>query len=494
MAIVVANVKDDFPHKAEVTPSVFHDPAEFTTMCWTATKRTNENILSNMRGGTNRLESKADFISPMGGNTAENGCQQNIYGIRAPKPIGIITFEDIINTILQKTSRDEKDFFNRTTTLDYTTIRTRDMSPTGNLSPIHVPKARTSPRTSLKDGTLRFRMNSKNREAINNLDGAGDSKDNRGHGNAARDFGSDPESSYTENSKGGFHGLNDSTGSRHEGKLTAADILDFVSSFSLEHPSSPYSQTKSSSLPSRRSQANEATNDLRHVSASPALLGNPHFSKALPEPSLFDNSNGGDEHVSTFIMPKLSVDTPVKDQIDSCAESEGVLTLDKCSRLERSRAVEESGETIMTLSSWCENYYESENTFDCESFYDALPINIPRMQDRNFSFSRSIRDLDTITEEKSSRSCENPTENSKPYEGFPPELLERIDKNRLRNYASYTLPRVIGPENDYWDSHRDLTAVREKSFEDDRALLPSQRKSLQAKIDVTSLRCSSLSF
>jgi hypothetical protein len=38
---------------------------------------------------------------------------QGIIGVRIPKPIGIITFEDIIDSILQRTSRDEKDFFER---------------------------------------------------------------------------------------------------------------------------------------------------------------------------------------------------------------------------------------------------------------------------------------------------------------------------------------------------------------------------------------------
>lgn len=407
MAVVVASAQPG-TLKEEI-PNVLHDPAHFSTMHWTATKRTNEKIISKMRGGQ-RLDWTADFLSTARANVAQNGRQQNIYGIRAPRPVGIITFEDVIDTILQKASRDEKDFFSN---------RTR--SPLESLPPIHVPKARKTLKTPPGECTLRFRTLSKPREAaVNNLDGARDRKSS---------------SSYTDNSDGGFHDTKNSAGSRcprYDGKLTALDIADLTAmSVSLGNP---YSQAKAASLPSRKTQQKEGISP-RHVSASSALPAN--------APAVKGHSG-----------------------------------------LSASHGVETSGETIMTLSSWCEDYYEREQNFDSESPYDALPVTLQRMQDQNFSFTRGCpRDLGTITEERSNRSCENLG-----YDGFPPELLDAVNEDRVPKYASYTLPRMLGPEND-----SDFTTTRGKRFEDDRALLPSQRKP-QPSMDIAAPRCSSLWF
>lgn len=52
-----------------------------------------------------------DILEAAKTNIQDHG--HTIIGIGCPKPIGIITFEDVIDTILQKTSRDEKDYFDR---------------------------------------------------------------------------------------------------------------------------------------------------------------------------------------------------------------------------------------------------------------------------------------------------------------------------------------------------------------------------------------------
>jgi len=81
------------------------------------------------------------------------------------------------------------------------------------------------------------------------------------------------------------------------------------------------------------------------------------------------------------------------------------------------------------------------------------------------------------------------------YDGFPPELLdlEYNKENRLPNYVSRTLPRMQGLRTSENEESEPLS--REKSFHDDRALLPSQRRALDSStMNVGGARSSSLWF
>lgn len=70
---------------------------------------------ATVRASTPNLDWTADFLAAAQ-NKAKIQTKHNALGIRSPEPLGIVTFEDIIDTVLQKTSHDEKDFFNRGTT------------------------------------------------------------------------------------------------------------------------------------------------------------------------------------------------------------------------------------------------------------------------------------------------------------------------------------------------------------------------------------------
>jgi metal transporter CNNM len=172
-----------------------------------------------------KIESSSDsdgqtlqFLEAAKANIEGRG--HKILGIRSPTPIGIITFEDIIDTILQKTSRDEKDYFDRGHELPLTkTRKTGDCNLTSKLTLASLPKIFTpkSERAVVKktpkgqgirgksviadrapnsyrnpdfQGAVRKRNVSKN-EKIVTADGAND------------DY---SHSSCTENSQGGFHG------------------------------------------------------------------------------------------------------------------------------------------------------------------------------------------------------------------------------------------------------------------------------------------------
>jgi metal transporter CNNM len=94
-----------------------------------------------------------------------------------------------------------------------------------------------------------------------------------------------------------------------------------------------------------------------------------------------------------------------------------------------------------------------------------------------------------------SRSQSQASEIVQRYDGFPPELLElEYDKeNRIPNYVSKTLPRMPGLSAS--DRESTDTPFRERSFHDDRALLPSQRRALNdSDADLGGIRSSSLWF
>ncbi len=84
---------------------------------------------------------------------------------------------------------------------------------------------------------------------------------------------------------------------------------------------------------------------------------------------------------------------------------------------------------------------------------------------------------------------------TKPYDGFPPELLDLNNENRVPNYESSTLPwmdvmsDVMFGEMNYYDIHR-----RDKSFHDDRALLPSQRRITENSTSYWAARSASFCF
>ena len=104
---------------AVIIPGPVAEPAGYSKPCWTATQRTNARIFSRL----NALGSQADWTTEWASGFLEASQidlqsqitrKENVVGVKLPcAPAGIITFEDIIDTIIQKTSYDERDFFDR---------------------------------------------------------------------------------------------------------------------------------------------------------------------------------------------------------------------------------------------------------------------------------------------------------------------------------------------------------------------------------------------
>lgn len=187
------------------------------------TTRAPSGSLPKIEGSQESDDQTLQFLEAAKTNIEDRG--HKILGIKSPTPIGIITFEDIIDTILQKTSRDEKDYFDRghelpltktrktgdcmskptlatpppapsifTPKSQQTVLKKPPKMPGANSTSVLADRAPNSYRSSGFPGTVRKRNVSKN-EKIDTVDGA---DDNHSH------------SSYTQNSQGGFHGTESS--------------------------------------------------------------------------------------------------------------------------------------------------------------------------------------------------------------------------------------------------------------------------------------------
>lgn len=141
-------------------------------------------------------------------------------------------------------------------------------------------------------------------------------------------------------------------------------------------------------------------------------------------------------------------------------------------------ARKQSGQTA-SLMSWSSNDDNKQLT----RVYDAFPV--PAGENHEIAFIKN--NLIGTAERKG-------TPNSKPYDGFPPELLDITNKeNRVPDFMSRTLPRSMA--NELALEHYDhAQPIREGSFHDDRAMLPSQRLFRSGSPGLSFNRSSSLWF
>jgi metal transporter CNNM len=186
------------------------------------------------------LADGAEWTTDLVGAAHAMACTPGTFsGIRCPEPIGIVTFEDIVDALLQQRSRDEKDYFDeRMTAVDVNVLKRADLntiaSPS-NVTLIRRPKPeydysgtwRTSVGTE-NPGTLRKRNKNGHSDTLDTdlrihereftreiksafgLDGADErstiaSADDKENGIGTDKDGKCDRSSYTENSAGGFH-------------------------------------------------------------------------------------------------------------------------------------------------------------------------------------------------------------------------------------------------------------------------------------------------
>jgi len=424
------------------------------------------------------------------GYTAAKFYGQHVTGVRTPKPIGIITFEDIIDALLQKTSHDEKDFFDRKTSFPPTNLRKAGDARPSLLNVRHATTLRGS--EILLGTTQQIRNDGFRRRYVLNpnsvpgIDGVEErSLDNFDLQSMSRKRENLGSSSYTDNSQGGFH-YGKSLASRDmcpgPKSLTMSifpiisitptslcDVVEGADQYSKDNNDVTQPHIVSATFPGRRPSIAITTrqNTRRNFSASPCLPERlSSFSRQTF--SSFESSYSKD--------PKSASVTPTRSNVRTNHVSDHASEpLNSTNQYINLSSQEVTGDTI-SLSSWGSNSLQTP-------FYNADTVSeIVDIQD--FFIGQSA------LAQNESLNARNPTGSliihatrdiprPEPYTGFPPELLDSNKESRDSTYASKTMPRTTKPldESVGYCSGRD-NILQKQGLHNDRTRLPNQRRPL----------------
>ena len=229
MAIVVPKPPEEILPFFTLTNNNFDVVNQFRSPCWAPIGVSTVRAIARARVEKNG--EPADWVEGVlkAAHTKDENAasHKNITGIKCPKPIGIVTFEDIISAILQKPNRPHINFFEgvlgttKTTTLtekvrgalagskDTENSKNGSSTPSAPLDALNavplyvrnVGSGSVSKRST--SGQLRKRnVSNKEKGGVRNMDGAGEEGIEM-HTITKRSVSSG--SCYTRNSQGGFH-------------------------------------------------------------------------------------------------------------------------------------------------------------------------------------------------------------------------------------------------------------------------------------------------
>jgi metal transporter CNNM len=531
MAIVVPKPFNSLQANIQTSPKGSFN--EFQAPRWTATEKMNAHILSRLKGlGLDgSTDWPTDFMGAAKSNIENPICpKKDVVGIRCPKPVGIVTFEDVIDAILQKTSRDERDFFDRENippptkskkTGDYINPQ-HDNGQKEDGVPVYARKAQVSFQRSLPRTLRRRNVSTKVLPATGAMDGADELSIDSAGALAIilrRSRSSYEDSSYTGNSQGGFHCSDESRSTvislpkaEELASSSPCIVLDSPVRTSVKTPIRTPLKTpiktpikasaRTVSLPSKRAVAialpERLTPGLRQVSSGVRL---PRIRRVTPfsrqHYSSYERMEQTEKQESiSSVAPMSPAAVPARQSDPSTDINHPKVDTD--SSVEPSRSLDNAGKSsgessgvALSLVSWCPNGLVDVDKWN-EGIYDSSAVDSSAtLMVENHAPTPECevqQDTDNIAPE--------------PYGGFPPELLDVSNtgkENRTSKAVASTLPRMIGLRADVdslVDRHDCVGPVREESFHDDRAMLPSQRRVINtsASMNMSGPRSSSLWF
>jgi metal transporter CNNM len=393
---------------------------------------------------------------------------QSISALRSPKPIGIVTYKDIVNAILQKPNPEESDFLNGCNMPPPRKCKNAlgrvkfACSYVQNRygAPISRQKS-TASRPSIPSTMRRRNVSAKLPESTE---------------------------ARTTNEIGelnnGVTGIETPVSAKYQNNNTEMTCVQNTAntrcgeSQSVRRTESS-SLTLTESLPSRKGFSavlpNGSAPSWRHVSAAPRL---PQLQRVTPfsRQGYSSYENIDEEHsISGGVGPSIHADSPsVGCGIQSV---EGLETRksefqipegSKCATIPEDSvggSCEDSQEAF-SLVSWCPAGFVDVNEWN--SHLQEPTTCTTRLE----TSCTSIPSSEALVPEGKPEIL--------PYQGFPPELLTNTRKeNRFPSRASNTLPRMIGQliDLDAFSEKDDSTSQQQdESPHADRTLLPSQRR------------------
>ena len=472
MAIVVPKpLKPSKPQNASQLglESSSKDNSAFRVVRWTTSGKKQLQVKSSTTGAGSVENSVRSNID------AAHGHSQTSTGILSLKPIGIVTFDDIMSALLPKPNCDRCDYFNSRNRPP----RTESRIPADCITLLYgypqrsfavpvSPRKAASVRPSIPPTLRRRKVSAKTprQGKAYTMDGADELSINNDNTQYPKVRASDEEGSYAQLSRSSIDALD---------TAALADALI-----------RPLPRTKADTLPSRRAIAavlpDQSTPFWRRVSSAPRL---PQLQRVTP----FSRQNyssyermGKSETKSSGLMPQIAPDSSFAGQF---SQPEPLSKDKEC----KSIASEDLTNTITQKTATVSIHDNSQGEFSLMSWCHSGLIDIDKW---NARLCHSI--TDTIAALEGSRTTlssfevphEEKSTNSKPYQGFPPELLSNTRKeNHFLGHSPSTLPRMnyqtkeinLASEND-----NNQPQSRE-TFHDDRVLLPSQRRPIKNKLE-----------
>lgn len=416
---------------------------------------------------------------------AAHGHSQASTGILSLKPIGIVTFDDIIGALLQNLSRDRCDYFNSRNRSPRTESRIPadcitllyGYAQRGFAVPVS-PRKAASVRPSIPPTLRRRKVSAKTPRqgkacTMDRADELSNNNDNTQYPNVKA---SDEESSYAQLDRSSIDVLN---------TAVLADALI-----------RPLPRTKADTLPSRRAIAavlpDQSTPFWRRVSSAPRL---PQLQRVTP----FSRQNYSSyekmdksETKSSGLMPQIAPDSSLAGQLSppeplsKDKECKSIASEDLTNHTQKTAtgSIHDDNQGEFSLMSWCPSGLidiDEWNARLCHSIADTI---VPLEGSRT-----ALSSFEASHEEKNT--------NLKPWQGFPPELLSNTGKeNSFLSHLPSTLPRMnyqtkeinLASEND-----NNQPRSRE-TFHDDRVLLPGQRRPIKDNLAVSIRGTRSSSF